>query len=599
MVGGLQALGFAALGSRLYYLSILNGDTYKLRAESNRISRKLIVPERGEILDRQGRKLATNQQDFRVLLVPEQAGDVEAVLERIGSIVHLEERRKARLLRQIKRQPRFWSITVADRLDWQTFSRLNVGMPDLPGVTPDAGLSRHYPSGGDFSHIVGYLGDPPKEAVDRNPLFREPGFKVGREGIEDQYDDTLRGKQGERHVEVNAYGREIRELPPRSDAERGQDIRLTIDANLQRFTVQQLGEEAAGAVVIDIRTGDIVSMVSTPTYNPNEFTRGMSNENWQGLLSDPRKPLVNKATGGQFAPGSTIKMIVALAALNKGIISEDTSFFCGGKHKVGNHTFHCWKRGGHGRLSMKEAIAQSCDVYFYKLAEQLDIDDLAAMGRKFGLGQTFDLPIESQRGGVMPTRDWKEQTQRAPWQKGDTVNAAIGQGYVLATPLQLAVMTARIASGLAVTPRLVRSVGEWTGGGQDGLERIEGLDTNPLHMASIRRAMEMVTEEGGTAHDYRRPREAAPLAGKTGTAQVRRITESERQSRVLKNEELPWRYRDHALYVGYGPTPDPRLAVAVLVQHGGGGSSTAAPIARRVLDEGLRLINLEDREGQA
>lgn len=595
MVGGIQAVGFAALSARLYYLSILNGDTYKLRAESNRISRKLIVPERGEILDRLGRKLATNKQDFRVLLVPEQAGDVEATLDQISRIVDLDERRKARLLRQIERQPKFWSVTVAERLDWSTFSRVNVAIPDLPGVTPDSGLSRDYPNGSAFSHIVGYLGDPPEEEVDRNPLFREPGFKIGREGIEDQFDDELRGKKGDRHVEVNAYGREIRELPPRSEALKGQDVRLTIDANLQRYAVEQLGEDAAGAVVLDVRSGEIVSMVSTPTFDPNEFTRGMSSENWQGLLSDPRKPLLNKAMGGQFAPGSTIKMIVALAALAKGVISDDTSFYCGGRHRVGNHTFHCWKRGGHGRLTLKEAIAKSCDTYFYKIAEQMDIDDISQMARTFGLGLSYDLPLEGQRTGLMPTQEWKERTQRVPWQKGDTVNAAIGQGYMLATPLQLAVMTARIASGRAVVPRLLRSIGPYSGSGQEALERVETLDINPLHMASIRRAMEMVTEPGGTAHDYRRPRGAPLLAGKTGTAQVRRITEEERETGVLENAELPWQYRDHALYVGYGPIADPRLAVALLVQHGGGGSSKAAPIARKILDEGIRLVNLEDR----
>lgn len=588
LMGGVQLVGFSALMARLYYLSIIKGESYRLRADENRISTRLIAPERGEILDRMGRKLATNRQDFRLLLVPEEAGDVDAALARVGEILDLDPRRIARLKRQVSRQPKFWPVTIADRLDWSDFSRLNVAIPDLPGVTPDAGLSRYYPDGSAAAHIVGYLGDPPKEEVDRNPLFREPGFKIGREGIEDRFDDRLRGLQGSRRVEVNAYGREIRDLPPKKDAKKGDDIRLTIDMTLQRFVTDAFGEEAAGAVVMDVRSGEILSLVSTPTFDPNEFTRGMSSENWQGLLADPRKPLLNKALAGQFAPGSTLKMIVALAALERGAISEDTTFYCGGRHRVGNHTFHCWKREGHGRLGLKDAIAKSCDTFFYKIAEQMDIDHIAEMAERFGLGQRYDLPVDGMSGGLIPTKDWKERTQRAPWQKGDTVNAAIGQGYMLATPLQLTVMTARLASGRMIIPSL------WREGGPSPFSRFEHVDVNPLHLATIRRAMEMVTEVGGTAHDYRRPRGAPLLAGKTGTAQVRRITQAERDTGVLDNDELPWQYRDHALFVGYGPVEAPRAAVGVLVQHGGGGSSTAAPIARKILDETLRLLRIED-----
>ena len=599
MVGGIQGLGFTALAGRLYFLSIENGETYRLRAEDNRVARRLIAPERGEILDRTGRQLATNRQDFRVLLVPEQAGDIDTILARIADIIPLDPRRQARIKRQIGRQPKFWSITVAERLDWNEFSRVNVAIPDLPGVTPDAGLSRFYPGGNSVAHLVGYLGDPPKEEGARTPLFRLPGFKVGRDGIESKFDDSLRGEEGSLNVEVNAYGREIRELPPRTQATRGADVHLSIDANLQRFTASQFGAEAAGAVVMDVRSGEILSLVSTPSFDPNEFTRGMSSENWESLLSDPRKPLLNKALSGQFAPGSTIKPVVALAALARGVINEETTHYCSGKHRVGNHTFHCWKRGGHGRLGLKQAIANSCDVFFYKVAEQMNIDDISAFGHAFGLGEQYDLPLDGQKTGLLPTKDWKERTQRVPWQTGDTVNAAIGQGYMLATPLQLAVMASRIASGRAVSPRLVRSVGAAQHSGLERDERVATLDINPLHMAAIRRSLEMVTEPGGTAYDPRRPQSAPKLAGKTGTAQVRRITQDERDTGVLENDELPWQYRDHAVYVGYGPVSNPRLAVSVLVQHGGSGSSAAAPIARRLLDEGLRIIGLEDRDRSA
>ncbi len=591
LLAGLQGLALAALGARLYYLSVVNGEKYRLRADKNRISIRLIAPERGEIFDRNGEKLATNTQDLRVLLVPEQADQLQPTLKKVQQIIDLDDRGLSRIERRIRRQRKFVPVTLAQGLDWETFSRLNVEIPRLPGVQTDAGLSRLYPGGEAIAHLVGYLAGPDEEDVVKSPLYQLPGFKIGRQGLERRYESTLRGASGTRRVEVNSVGREIRELPPREEALRGSDLHLTLDMRLQQYVMQELGEEAAGVVVLDIATGDILTMASSPGYDPNEFTRGISNANWQALLKDPRAPLLNKSVSGQYPPGSTIKMVVALAALEQGLISPDTTHYCNGKHRLGNHTFHCWQNRGHGKVDLMQAIAKSCDVYFYELAEKLDIDLIADMARRFGMGAVFDVGIDGEKEGLVPTREWKRIFQQQSWQLGETLNVAIGQGAMLATPLQLAVMTARLASGQQITPRIVHKNGD---------EPVfhQPLDVNPFHLETVKRTMEMVMEQGGTAHDYSRRKSAPRLAGKTGTAQVRRITLEERagEGGVLDNSELPWQSRDHALFVGYAPAENPRYAVSVVVQHGGGGSSVAAPLARRFLDKTLELNTTQTEE---
>lgn len=581
LLAGVQGLALAALGARLYYLSIVNGEKYRLRADKNRISIRLIAPERGEIYDRNGLKLATNTQDLRALLVPEQADQLEPTLQKVQQIIDINDRRLARIRQRIKRQRQFVPVTLAQGLDWETFSRLNVEIPRLPGVQTDAGLSRLYPGGEAIAHLVGYMASPDEEDVYKSPLYQLPGFKIGRQGLERRYESLLRGASGTRRVEVNAVGREIRELPPREESLRGNDLHLTLDMGLQQYVMQELGEEAAGVVVLDIPSGDILAMASSPGYDPNEFTRGISNANWQALLKDPRSPLLNKSVSGQYPPGSTIKMIVALAALEQGLITPETEFYCNGRHRLGNHTFHCWQNRGHGKVDMMQAVAKSCDVYFYEIAERLDIDLIADMAGRFGLGSVFDIGIDGEKEGLVPTREWKRIFQQESWQLGETLNVAIGQGAMLATPLQLAIMTARLASGQAVTPRIVADT--------FNSAFFQPLDVNPFHLETVRRTMEMVMEEGGTAHDYSRRKSAIRQAGKTGTAQVRRISLAERQAEggVLDNDELPWASRDHALFVGYAPVENPQIAVSVVVQHGGGGSSVAAPLARRFLDRAL------------
>ncbi len=583
MLAGMQGLLLTGLGGRLYYLSVIKGESYKLRADKNRISLRLIPPVRGEIFDRVGYKIATNRQDFRVFLIPEEAEDFVTVLKRVGTIVNLSNRQIQRIQKKIRRQRKFVPITVAQQLDWETFSRVNVLSPDLPGVLPDAGMTRFYPEGTSAAHILGYVGSPAESDMDNDPLLQLPGFKVGREGLEKRFETNLRGGAGTRRVEVNAVGRQIRELKPRQDAINGTPLQLALDMDLQRFAASRLGEEAAAAVVIDIKSGELLSLASTPAYDPNDFNLGMSIENWNALLNDPRKPLINKCLSGQYPPASTFKMIVALTALEQGIAVPETAHTCRGKHYFGDRTYHCWERRGHGKLILNEAISRSCDIYFYKLAEKMSIDDLAATARKFGLGEAFDIGIDGQSKGLVPTTEWKKRTQNASWNRGETLNVSIGQGALLATPLQLAVMTARIASGRAVEPSLVLKVGDKP---HNQRELYPQLDVSPLYLRELRRGMETVMRPGGTAYKPRK-RKLAKLAGKTGTAQVRRITMDEREGGVVKNKDLPWNERDHALFVGYAPVDDPQVAVAVLVQHGGGGSKVAAPIARDLIDRAL------------
>ena len=593
ILAGGQVAALGVLASRLYYLSVVQGEKYKLRADENRMSLRLIAPERGKILDSLGRPLATNRQDYRVFLIPEQAGDVEAVLQRLQQILPLPDQRVRRILRKIGRQRKFVPITVAEGLDWETFARVNVSLPELPGVLPDSGLSRYYPDGSLAAHILGYLGSPGEDVIEQSPLYQLPGVKVGREGLESRFEHHLRGTPGSRRVEVNAVGREVRELPDRTEASAGNHLPLTIDLDVQRRAIELLGEEAAGAVVMELERGEILALASSPGFDPNEFTFGMSSENWQGLLNDPRKPLLNKALAGQFPPASTFKMIVALTALEQGVITPDTEYYCNGKHRFGGRYFHCWQSRGHGRLKLADAIAKSCDVYFYKMAEKLDINSISEMAGRFGLGRVFPLALDGQKPGLLPTREWKLAATNEPWQRGETLNTSIGQGALLATPLQLAIMTARIATGRRVLPQIMAE--PRTPFLPD--VNFDLLDVNPLHLQLMRDAMQMVTAPGGTAHDWGRPRSAPVIAGKTGTAQVRRISTQERQTGVVENEELPWNARDHALFVAYGPAGEavPRVAVSVLVQHGGSGSRAAAPIARGLVDTALEVLKRRDQ----
>lgn len=587
LAGG-QALLFSTLAGRMYYLQIVKSDTYKTLAEDNRINLRVLPPPRGRILDRFGVELAVNEQNYRLVLVREQTHDVEVTLDSLGKVITLSEHDFKRVLREVKRKRAFVPVTVRDNLSWEEVSKISVNAADLPGASIEVGQTRSYPYGPAMAHTLGYVAAVSERELTGDPLLELPGFRIGKNGMEKQHDLVLRGKQGNSHLEVNAYGRVIRELS-RDEGEPGRDAVLTIDAGLQTYVQQRMmSEKSAAAVVMDIKNGDVLSLGSVPSYDPSAFNRGLSTREWNSLIKDHLAPLTNKAIAGTFAPGSTFKMIVALAAMKEGI-GPQHSVFCPGAMRLGNAKFHCWKRGGHGWVDLNGSIKHSCDVYFYDVARRIGVDKIAAMASRFGLGQTVGLDLPGERAGVVPTKAWKLANVGEPWQGGETLIAAIGQGFVLSTPLQLATMTARLASGLKVTPRLTRGFNDETGGVSEPDPVFESMGIPPEHLRVIHNAMDAVTNNRrGTAYKARIEREGWEMAGKTGTSQVRRITLAERAAGVFKNEDLPWRRRDHALFVGYAPVHNPRYACAVIVEHGGGGSSTAAPIVRDILTETQR-----------
>ncbi|MDX2145431.1 MAG: penicillin-binding protein 2 [Rhodospirillaceae bacterium] len=586
VLAGGQAALVAALGARLYYLQVIESDRYKMLAEDNRINMQLLPPPRGRILDRFGQPLAINQQNFRVLVVPEQAQKLSATLDALARIIPVADYDRERVIKEAKRKRGFLPVTVRENLTWEEMAAIQVNAPDLPGVMIDEGLTRHYPQRENAAHLLGYVAAVDEADLTGDPLLQLPGFRVGKEGIEKIFDASLRGKAGASQVEVNAYGRIIRELK-RDEGEPGADVILTIDDRIQHFAAERLGGESASVVVMDVHTGDLLALVSNPSYDANAFSRGLTPDEWKQLSTDDHKPLVNKAVAGQYSPGSTFKLVVTLAALEHQVISPEQTISCNGRYHLGSYVKHCHKV--HGSVNMQRAISVSCDVYFYDIARRLGVDKIAAMARRLGLGEVSGIGLPGEQPGLVPTEAWKKAARDERWSPGDTLNVGIGQGDVLATPLQLAVMAARVANGgLAVKPRLVRpTVAEAVT--PDGLPSL-GID--PQHMAILHQGVFDVVNgpPGATTAASAKLRFSDPerktwtMSGKTGTTQVRRISTAERESGLRKPEDVPWHLRDNALFVAFAPSHDPRYAVSVVVDHAlGGGGKIAAPIARDIL----------------
>ena len=599
LFGGGVSILFAGISARLYQLQIADHQKYLDLAQENQFNRRVLTPLRGEIVDRFGAPLASNRKNFRILLVPEQARDVDAILDNISKITDVSDERRARIMREIRRRGAFTPVQVTDNLSWEEFSQLNFDLPHLSGVLPDVGETRDYPFGADAAFVIGYVGAvterdlASQESDEDRLLLRQPGFKVGREGLERTYEEELRGEAGAMNVEINAHGRVIEEMvdtavPP----SQGKPLTLTIDSELQSHAMSVLAQpvegvdqdvQSAAAVVMDVVTGDILVLASTPAFNPNDFNVGIDPDLWRDLNASPYKPLLNKPLSGVYPPGSTLKMISAIAAQRAGFRPGHT-VHCSGRVWYGNRYFHCWKRGGHGSVDMKGALKHSCDTFFYDIAKTLEIDLLADTARKFGLGQTYELGIPGQQRGVVPDRNWKREyfagnPENQPWFQGETLSCIIGQGYVTATPLQLAVMSARIATGRAVRPRLVRAVGDLVLPAPEAAM----LDVDQDHLAIVRAGMNAVTNEYGTAARSRLEDPDWQLAGKTGTSQVYQITAEDRARGLAEPEDLPWARRDHALFVCYMPYENPRYACSVVVEHGIGGSRAAGPKARDIM----------------
>lgn len=589
VLGGGKALLLSTLVGRMYYLQVIEADRYRMLAEENRINLRLLPPPRGRILDRFGEALAVNRQNFRVLIVSEQTRDVASTLDALAEVIELSEYDRERVQSEVRRRRSFVPVTVRENLNWEDMARIQVNAPDLPGVIVDEGLTRHYPQIQTAAHLLGYVSSVDEDELTGDPLLQLPGFRIGKAGMEQKFDLALRGKGGTSQVEVNALGRVIRELE-REEGEAGTDLTLTIDERLQRFSANRLGAESAAAVVMDVHTGEVLVMASTPSFDPNAFNRGLTQREWNALSGDPRAPMTNKAIQGQYSPGSTFKMIVAMAALEQGAITPEQTVFCKGHTQLGSHRFHCWENRGHGAMDMVQAIAQSCDVYFYDIARRIGVDRIADMARRLGLAEATGIGLGGERDGLMPTEAWKRATLGEPWQQGETFNIGIGQGYVLTTPLQLAVMSARLATGLAVEPVITRQVMLDGSVVQRPPQAFEPLNIDPAHIAVARRGMyEVLNGPRGTARASKLRLDGVQMSGKTGTTQVRRITMAARDAGLPKGDEVPWNERTHALFVAYAPEESPRYALSVIVEHGGGGAAVAAPIAKDIMTEVLRL----------
>jgi penicillin-binding protein 2 len=569
-LGGGMAAVFAVLGGRLYQLQIRDGDQYMVEAEDNRVSERLIAPPRGRIIDRFGVELANSRRNYRVLLVSEQASEgVKAALETIGKVILLTDQQKKKVLHDIAMNKKFVPVPVVENLSWEDFSRVNLHLPYLPGIQCDVGETRDYPFGKELVHILGYVASvsPQDLAHDDDPLMSLPSMRIGKRGIEKAFDKEIRGRAGASRVEVNAYGRIIRELG-KDPGDPGQDVYLTIDRQVQSLADQKLDGQSAAMVVMDVNNGDVIAMSSTPGFDPNWFNVGLSNQQWHDLTTDDHKPLLNKFMGGIYPPGSTFKTAVALAAIEAGIATPEYRVSCNGVFNFGGHAFHCWQHRGHGSLDVVGGIQHSCDVFFYETARRVGIDKIEQAARKLGLGALTGIELPGEHSGLIPSREWKQKTYKQVWQQGDTLSVGIGQGYVTVTPLQLCQQAARLASGKAVTPHLVHSVGGKV------LPRPEfpKLDFSDEALAKVRLGMNKVMNEvGGTAYAQRIPIPGLEWAGKSGTAQVRVYSAEEHLRGMAKNASLEWKMRDHGLFIGFGPVADPKYAVACIVEHGSDG----------------------------
>ena len=591
LAGGAQAVVGSLLIGRLGWLSVAENEHYQLLSESNRVQLIIVPPRRGWVIDRHGKSIAINRSDFRVDIIPEQLENAEETLSTLTKLLDLNVDDVDRILKDLKAARGYQPVQVAENVPYENYAAVSVRLPELPGVQPMRGFSRFYPDGPAVAHLVGYVGTASAKDYekDKNPLLITPGFKIGKEGLEKTLEGRLRGTPGGQRVELTARGKLIRELEPKPDRS-GNTVQLTIDAPLQQYAARRMGDQSGSIVVIDCRTGGILAFVSMPAYDPNSFSDGIGRTEWKMLSGDDHLPLLNKVTQGLYPPGSTVKPMNALALLEMGV-SPTAVVHCGGGLRVGNRTFSCWKRGGHGSVNMHRAVEQSCDVYFYEMSRRHGYDRFASTARRLGLGEKFDLPVASQRFGTVPDSEWKLKKYKEKWTVADSVNSSIGQGYVLVNPLQLAVMAARLGSGRSLVPRLLAS------------QKIENepLDVTAEHLTIVHNAMSAVVNGNGTAGSARMQVPGVLLAGKTGTAQVRFISAGERAGGVLHDTALPFKLRDHSLFQGFAPFDKPAYAVGCILEHSGH-IVTAAPIASDVLtflfDPALAMKKLTALEEQ-
>lgn len=593
LVAGGELFLFSILAGRLYQLQIVDGAKYKKLSEKNSVRIKLIAPARGLIKDRFGVEMAINKNSYGVQMIPEEVTargfSVEEILNRISELIPLSEKEKEKVLNNIKKKKAFFPVFIKNNLGWDEMAKLQVKNLDFTGVYVEEGKRRFYPFNEVAAHVIGYVSDVSEQELkeDSDPVLQLPDFKTGKAGVEKLMDKELRGSAGETMQVVNATGRVIETLDDKKKrATPGQNIVLTIDKRLQEYALERIKEESASAIIMDIYNGDILMMISVPTYNPNIFlSEDASADDFKKLITNPRHPFMNKAIEGLYAPGSTFKMITALAALQDGKITPNTKINCTGHMDYGDGRYHCWKTSGHGLLDLEQSLQHSCDIFYYNIATKINMDSIQEMAYKFGLGDYTGIELANEKKGQVPSVSWKRNYKSDNWYTGDTITASIGQGYTLVTPLQLAVMTSRIANGgFAVKPRILR--GEY----ENLFFPQINVDTRYLNL--VKRGMfSVVNKPNGTGKTAAFIYNGKQMAGKTGTTQVKRITREERLHGVIKQENLPWKYRNHALFVGYAPFKNPRFAVSVVIEHGMSGSSAAGPIARDLMIKTLELYS--------
>jgi len=614
MLTGLKLAVFLGIVGRLFYLQISENIKYRSLSDKNRLREWKLPPQRGIIEDFFGKKIAGNTQLFQLHMTPEDVPNFEELFFRLSKLINFNERQRRSLLKKIKKRKSWEPVIISDNLTWSEFSKLNLFLHEMQGIKPVVAVTRKYSQDGSFSHLIGYVSDVSQSDLENSEFLRKvhvPGLKTGKTGLEKSLNELMVGEVGYQRYEVNAYGKRVKELKFLQGTT-GKNLRTTLDMDIQKFANKSLKDKSGSICVMDIYTGDMIAMVSSPTFDPNKFVHGITSKDWQNLLNDDKKPLINKSIVGLYPPGSTIKPIVALSALENDVVSPNTIVECKGEIELYGHKYHCWKEKGHGFLRLREAIKQSCDIYFYEVARRLGVDRLAVTANKFGLGNKVFNILNEERTGLVPTTKWKSKNIGKGWVIGETLLAGIGQGYFQTTPIQLCLMTSQLANGgYKIKPRIIDDknalepvILAWkeefvyrnknksdfnTTSSQTADPPINigsnlvKLYRNPENVKFILDAQFGATNEPmGTSYRSRHVKSDYIFAGKTGTSQLRTITKEERELK-LKQKDLPYKRRDHALFTAFAPYKNPRYAFSVVIEHGGTGSSAAAPIAKRVI----------------
>jgi len=569
--------------SRLFFLQVKENKKYLTLSDKNRIREWKLPPIRGEFKDYFGNTIAGNFEAYQLHIIPEEVEDFRYVIYRVKELLELSEKQFKKIVKKKNGIKPWETLIVADNLSWEKFSKINNHLYDLNGVKPVISISRDYPYKENFTHVLGYVSQANENDLLTNENIKEkfvPGLKVGKTGLERSFEKRLIGSNSVERYEVNAYGRRISQLAFRK-GDKGETIKLTIDTKIQELTNELLKEKSGSICVMDIYTGAIIAMNSSPSFDPNSFVFGISQDEWQLIRNNPMKPLVNKSLSGNYSPGSTIKPLVALSALENEIISPDFTVHCKG-HKnpleLYGQTYHCWKKEGHGFVNLREGMKQSCDTYFYEVARRLGVDRLSVTAKKFGLGKkVFGDTFNNEKGGLIPNTEWKKNALGRNWLLGETIITGIGQGFIQTTPIQLCLMTAQIANGgYKIYPKIVAN------DNNEYADKFTQLYKKTRNIKIIQDAMFSSTNEvRGTSYRSRLDDPKYQFAGKTGTSQVKKITERDREL-DLKTFQIPYEERDHALYVAFGPYKNPRYALSIIIEHGGSGGTVAAPLAKEL-----------------